>query len=67
LIIGVFVYMETIKSLLTESTINIDYDDFTNTVELSIANKTGCKIANLNVEKCEEIKEQIEYFKNQII
>ena len=51
----------------SDSIINVDYEDFTNSVEVSIGNKTGFRFVNLNFEQCEKLSCILSEVKNQIV
>jgi len=58
--------MNTIKSETSDSTVNIDYCEETNTIEIQVGNITGFRFANLNYEKCEHLIDLINEFKINI-
>ncbi len=59
--------MNTIKSNQNDSTITADYDDFTNSVEISISGQDGGKIVNLDADKVDHLIEILCEFKNSIV
>jgi len=59
--------MNTIKSNLSDSTLTVDYDDFTNTVEIHLGNETGFRFVNLDLEKTDHLIEILCEFKNSIV
>lgn len=59
--------MNTIKSNENDSTIIVDYDDFTNSVEIHVGNNTGFRIVNLNEEKTDHLIEILVQFKSFIV
>lgn len=64
---GVFYYMNTIKSILGNSTITPDYDEETNTLEIAIGNKQGFRFVHLNKERVELLIDLLNEFKTQIV
>lgn len=62
----VFYFMNTIKSILGESTITPDYDDLTNTVEISIGNKDGFRFVHLDEERTDYLIDLLIEYKNMI-
>lgn len=59
--------MNTIKSNENDSTIIVDYDDFTNSVEIHVGNNTGFRFVNLNEEKTDHLIEILVQFKSFIV
>lgn len=59
--------MTSLKSSESDSIISVEYDDFTNTVEIHIGNETGFRFVHLAYEQCETIKELLDDAKNQIV
>lgn len=59
--------MSTIQSIQSNSTISADYDDFTNTVEIHVGNKTGFRFVNLDRDKAERLVEVINEIKEYIV
>lgn len=59
--------MSSLKSIESDSIICIEYDDFTNTVEIQVGNDTGFRFVNLSFNQCELIKEHLDDAKNQIV
>jgi len=59
--------MYSIKSNESNSIISIDYDSFTNTVEIHIGNSSGFRFVHLDREKCDMIKDIIDELKNEIV
>lgn len=59
--------MYTTKSINSNSTINIDYCDFTNTIEIHVGNESGFRFVSLDIEQCDLIIEQINNVKNSIL
>lgn len=59
--------MNIIQSSSSKSTISVDYDDFTNTVEIHIGNESGFRFVNLTETQCEEIIEFINVCKQELI
>lgn len=58
--------MNTIKSNENDSTIIVDYDDFTNSVEIHVGNNTGFIFVSLNEEKTDHLIEILVQFKSFI-
>ncbi len=58
--------MESIQSTLNETVITVDYDDFTNTVEVQVGNESGFRYVNLDIQKCDQLIELLTESKNQI-
>ena len=58
--------MNTIKSIEGETTITVDYDDFTDSVEIHVGNKTGFRFVSLNSEKVEHLVDLLLTFKEDI-
>lgn len=59
--------MNTIKSDLSNSTITTDYDQESNTIDISIGNKDGFRFVNLNSEKAEHLLDLLTEFKSMLI
>lgn len=58
--------MNTIKSNENDSTIIVDYDDLTNSVEIHVGNNTGFIFVSLNEEKTDHLIEILVQFKSFI-
>ena len=59
--------MNTIKSNESDTTITVDYDDFTNSVEIQVGNNTGFRFVNLNEEKADHLIDILNEFKSFIV
>lgn len=59
--------MNTIKSNENDTTITVDYDDFTNSVEIHVGNNTGFRFVNLTEEKTDHLIEILTQFKTFIV
>lgn len=58
--------MNTIKSIESNTTITVDYEDFNNTLEIHIGNSSGFRFVNLDLDKCNQLIEIINEIKEQI-
>lgn len=52
---------------LSRSTLYVDYDDLTNTIEIHVGNSNGFRFIHLDIEQTEELREILSEIKNQII
>lgn len=59
--------MNTIKSDTSDSTITVDYDDFTNSVEIQVGNENGFRFVNISSEKADHLIEILTEFKNFVV
>jgi hypothetical protein len=59
--------MTTLKSNVNDTTITVDYDDFTNTVEIQVGNESGFRFVNLCLEKTDLLIEHLTDVKNQLL
>lgn len=59
--------MNTIKSVLNDSTITPDYDEETNTIDIAIGNKEGFRFVHLDVEKTDYLIDLLLEFKQMIV
>jgi hypothetical protein len=59
--------MITIKSNESDTTITVDYNDFTNTVEIQVGNESGFRFVNLCFEKTDLLIEQLMLTKNELV
>lgn len=59
--------MDLLKSKHSNSSIQVGYDDFNNTVEIHIGNDTGFRFVNLTFEQCDLLIDLINEHKNQIL
>ena len=59
--------MTSIKSSSSETSIGVEYDDFTNTTEIYIGSVNGFRFVNLDLQSCDRLIELITIAKNEIV
>lgn len=59
--------MYPIKSLDSNSTITVEYEDFNNMVSVHVGNETGFRFVNLDAEQIETLIECLTDAKNMIV
>ena len=64
---GFLHYMNTIKSVLNDTTITPSYDEETNTVDIAIGTKDGFRFIHLSYEQCDELIQSLTELKNEIV
>lgn len=59
--------MNTIKSVKNNTTITTDYDQETNTIDISVGNKDGFRFVNLDEKRADYLIELLLEFKSMIV
>jgi len=58
--------MNTIKSTINDTVICVEYDNYTNTIDIQVGNKHGFRFINLDYKKTELLIDLLNEVKNNI-